>query len=124
MQEEVFRRIKFDNELSCTKTEFENYIENIDENKIELPEISHEANGFNTEYNGKKIDNPTGDPNAIYYVLKFGDTTYLQPHKPFVQGHEAITSQNYEEVVEGHVQQLKERFIENKKIKKAINHFK
>ncbi|KZE55704.1 hypothetical protein AV540_26205 [Brevibacillus parabrevis] len=81
-------------ELTCTQEELDKYVESI--------AVERAAYDFSEKYNGVEIENPTGNPNAKYYVLTVGGKTYLQNHNPFQPGFGAITSDNLGEIMARH----------------------
>jgi len=62
---------------------------------------------FSELYNGHQIDNPTGDPTAIYYTFTIGDRNFLQTHKPNVQWFEPVYSTDID-LIEAHIASLQE----------------
>ncbi len=90
-------------ELKCTQEELDAF-------KANIP-ISYELRGFHQTYNGVLIENPTGDPNAKYYVLTVGGRTFLQNHAPFVAGFVPITEENAQAIIDEHIAVLVDQII-------------
>ncbi|SYX86013.1 hypothetical protein [Paenibacillus alvei] len=91
--------------INCTQEELDEFINNIS--------IKYEIRGFDEDFNGHKIENPTGDPAAKYYVLQVGDRVYLQPHAPYQQGFIAIKEVNVHKIVNEHAEKIIDEMIIN-----------
>ena len=119
--QEIFEMIKKEEQLDCSYEEFLNYYNSLPDKTINY---NYSFHTFDEEYKGHKIENPTKNNNALYYVLEVEGRTYLQNHKPYVSGYEPITEENKEEVLNEHINQIKEEINNSYKLQETINHFK
>ena len=125
MDEREARQLIFDNELTCTPTEFVDYYNSIDEGSIVLPSVTSQDYEFSVPFNGHMVSNPTGNPDAIYYVISINAVPiYLQPHEPFVSGFQAITESNKDAIMTNHINHIKDRLMIQEKTNLTIQHFK
>ena len=120
MDSAIFNQIKKEHDLKCTQKEFESYLAKVEDMKFD---ISYNFYPFTEKYNGVEIKNPTGDPNALYYVLKINGVTYLQNHAPYESGFVPITEENKDEIIQNHINRKKEEMNNAYKIQKAIEYF-
>ena len=82
---------------------------------------------FDELFNGHIIENPTGDANAIYYVFRIGERTYLQCHDPFKEGHMPLYKKDTD-IIEKHIAETEAMFtpdaelpeVKRARVKKAF----
>lgn len=85
-------------ELSCSQDELDTFVNGLGILKQTYP--------FTQKFQGTTIDNPTGNAEALYYVLQVNGRVFLQPHSPYDSGMVALTKENVESIIEKHVEEL------------------
>lgn len=89
-----------------------------------LPSFFYKFYTFNDKYNWKKIENKTWNDNALYYILNYWWKVYLQTHIPEIEWYEAVTELNKLDIVNNHVTELNNSYINFTKYNKTLNYFK
>lgn len=112
--------------LTCSVSDFRMY-----RNMLEIPEVTFQSQlySFDELYNWvHKIENPTTNTDAKYYVLRFEfdwhDGIYIQNCIPFINWYKVILDCNYEEVLSNHKEHIKSRLIDWYTLTKTIEHFR
>lgn len=110
--------------LECTEAEFREAYEAIDGKAIEArvrKNMKVSKHSFDEEYNGRTVENEAGG--EFYYVIATEGMAFLQPFVPGAVGFQPITSENVDNVIEAHVEEIIKMAVVNEKLRATFEFF-
>ena len=114
----IYKEIIKQNDLTCSVEEFENYLNSLEDEVIEVTTSKHT---FDEKYNNVQIENPANW--KYYYLLNIEWVTYLQNIAPYVWWLVPLNDDNVDEVIENHSNELKKQFSDSKKLQQTVEYF-